>query len=1148
MSVSSTLKLFFSSFLPKAGLIVNISGQKGETMAKRECHVKKEKLPGRELINVVFAWSVQDVLNKGFYRNQVEKIPESFMSKAHYMKSFIPPLLEETHADLFSSTESLAGAPRCKILSVRKPKSYNPATNDLFYKITVERSWRGYVPWVGDLIALTNVKPKCFYDLINPQQSYLVAFVHAANGGNLSILSSKPIEDEEGSRMKETVLFAVRLINLTTNLRIWNALNSELEGKNMNIIEKVLQNNFTNTLLFIPVYVQSSSHTIHVENCTLCSSGENSGVASSCIRDTLPSFSLNDSQEAAVLSCIHTMGCCHQPTVKLIWGPPGTGKTKTVGFLLYTLLRMKCRTLTCAPTNIAVLEVAGRVLSSAVDLYGYEGYGMGDIVLFGNQKRMTIEDHNELLHVFLDNRVNILVRCFGPSGWDSSLESMISLLEHMEEQFRLWLQDDNEEDEDDEKINTIQEREEKKNNQSNTETRSKKIWKEIEKADVQALKENENRKKQKARCDPLTYGKSLRRRFKSTSERLKFCIVNLYSHLPTSFIPLEVMKNMMRALDLVESLEILLHRFSVATKQSKQARKECKDVGSRFDNHMQLWNVVKDCLNRLRLLPQTFALPRLKSRFAIKKFCLTNACLIFCTVSSSAKLHIKGLAPLRFLVIDEAAQLKECESTIPLQLPGLLHAILIGDERQLPAMVNSKISEKARFGRSLFERLIKIGCKKHLLNIQYRMHPSISLFPNTEFYGRRILDGPNVTETGYRREFLKGKMFGSYSFINIAHGKEDFDEHRSCINFVEVAVVAEIVGSLFKEFLAAKKKVSVGVISPYAAQVSAIQEKIGKGISDSHSDFSVNVRAVDGFQGGEEDVIIISTVRSNDKGSVGFVSNRQRANVALTRARHCLWILGNAASLVRSDSIWKKLVNDAKDRQCFHNADEDKNLAQAITASLIELGQHDVLLQTDSLLFQNARWKVCFSNDFRRSMARVRKVGICKEVLSLLAKLSNGWRPSRKKRNQIVHKGICGPLLEQHKVGEQLHLVWTVDIHCENSFYLQVLQVWGILPSSDIPKLAMNLDTLFRNYTEELMNCCLYKCKEGKLVVPMRWPVETNSFSDASCSEADVVQFSKLLTLLSLKDKSSTKTMEAEKESVNVKPSDYICRVDDDAR
>jgi len=90
------------------------------------------------------------------------------------------------------------------------------------------------------------------------------------------------------------------------------------------------------------------------------------------------------------------------------------------------------------------------------------------------------------------------------------------------------------------------------------------------------------------------------------------------------------------------------------------------------------------------------------------------------------------------------------------------------------------------------------------------------------------------------------------------------------------------------EFTRTQKKVSIGIISPYTAQVFEIQEKVKQYTSASDTDFSVSVRSIDGFQGGEEDIIIISTVRSNGSGNVGFLSNRQRANVAMTRARYSL--------------------------------------------------------------------------------------------------------------------------------------------------------------------------------------------------------------------------------------------------------------------
>ncbi|GKA71175.1 UvrD-like helicase, ATP-binding domain, P-loop containing nucleoside triphosphate hydrolase [Tanacetum coccineum] len=94
-------------------------------------------------------------------------------------------------------------------------------------------------------------------------------------------------------------------------------------------------------------------------------------------------------------------------------------------------------------------------------------------------------------------------------------------------------------------------------------------------------------------------------------------------------------------------------------------------------------------LRTLQILLKGLALPCFSNKYAIKQFCFQRASVIFCTTSSSYKLHAVNMEPLNILIIDEAAQLKEAESTIPLQLSGMKHAILIGDERQLPAMVHS---------------------------------------------------------------------------------------------------------------------------------------------------------------------------------------------------------------------------------------------------------------------------------------------------------------------------------------------------------------------------------------------------------------------------------------------------------------------------
>ncbi|KAF3457710.1 hypothetical protein FNV43_RR02368 [Rhamnella rubrinervis] len=903
--------------------------------------VKKEReIAGRGLIDCVFSWSLKDVLNNKLYKHKVSKIPKTFSSVREYKKSFILPLLEETHADLLSSMETISRAPSCEIVSVKR---ITKVSKDFLYSVVLKRSSEEVKdagtynePQSRDIIAITSVRPKRAGDLERAEMSYVIALVQSVKEDltTLRLLSSKPISVVEHNKKdsKSGTLFAVNLINLTTNIRIWEALKPDMEEQNINVIQRVLQPNF-----------------VDVENCDMCRrlSKQKRNAAYSNMMAIIRSSELNESQEAAVLSCINTKECRHQNSVKLIWGPPGTGKTNTVGFLLHSLLKMKCRTLTCAPTNTAVLEVTERLLKKVEESLECNTYGLGDIVLFGHGERMQIVDHDDLLDVFLDHRVDRLVECFvSSSSWKVNLVSMIGLLNKPEMQYRLYLNNRQGHGyEEEKKKNEVSDNGEDTNKNQSEETRYKsskdrKGKKEGKELIVQSLNENKGKKKvedmlylkekkqpkneekkNKKRDDPLTFEEFIKRKFNCIEKRLVLYITDLYTHLPTFIISLEIAKTMATALESLKSFRM-------------QFDKEVLSSGEPGGCFRKLSFARKNCLDVLKSLPQQFPVPEFSGREEIEQFCLKNACLIFCTVSSSAKLYTEGMTPFELLVIDEAAQLKECESTIPLQLPGVQHAILIGDEKQLPAMVKSKISTEAEFGRSLFERLALLGHKKHLLNVQHRMHPSISLFPNREFYKNHISDGQNVKGKSYNRRFLHGRMYGPYSFINVAHGKEEFDNKHSLKNMVEVAVISAIIAKLYKGSIETKKKVRVGVISPYKAQVYAIQEKVNTYGNNNNSDFTVSVRSVDGFQGGEEDVIIISTVRCNEKGSVGFLSNHQITNVGLTRARHCLWILGHAETLMRSGSIWKKLVVDAKNRKCFHNADEDKNLAHAITAAL----------------------------------------------------------------------------------------------------------------------------------------------------------------------------------------------------------------------
>ncbi|RHN56797.1 putative P-loop containing nucleoside triphosphate hydrolase [Medicago truncatula] len=451
----------------------------------------------RRLLDIVLSWPLEDVLNENLYKHKVHKIPETFKSATDYKNSFIPLLCEETRTDLSSSLSGVSRAPICEIKKVIKSKQLQlPKAQKHFkqfrHKIQLKSTFYSvedggdYEPGSGDLIAFTNIRPKSLDDLNTLKSPYHIGYVDRPKkrfSDMVSVLSSKCLktdtEHDFGNR-EEPKLYAVYLMNMTTNLRISNALNSPSEGEHLNIIKTVL-----------------GPHLISGENCQNCLSEENCQASFTKEDMIIRSQKLNESQEDAVSSSANMINCNHS-NVKLIWGPPGTGKTKTVACLLFSLLELKTRTLTCAPTNTAVLQVAIRLHRLVMDSLELETYGLGDIVLFGNSKRMKLSSHPGLVDIFLDNRVENLKRCFDSNiGWETNLRSMIRLLKSMEK-FTL-------------------------------------------------------RKKYRA-----VFAFIYKQKFVEQREKLKLLMQTLYTHMPKSFISLETVKKMLQALDLLRSLGISL--------------------------------------------------------------------------------------------------------------------------------------------------------------------------------------------------------------------------------------------------------------------------------------------------------------------------------------------------------------------------------------------------------------------------------------------------------------------------------------------------------------------------------------------------------------------------------------------------------------
>ncbi|GJT86440.1 hypothetical protein Tco_1068157 [Tanacetum coccineum] len=205
------------------------------TMSKQ----KQKKPLCRKLqgfLDVVFSWSLHDILNKDLYKYQVEELPLTFSSTAQYMDSFTYHLYEETHADLLSQLAGIFRAPVSSIYDVQRLPT--GGHKELMYQMTL--AGMKYEPKVGDLVALTEVKPKRINDLDRPNSPFLIAYVTKIidqSPTRVQVLSSNVIESNSFEEKEQLKSFVVYLTNLTTNMRIWQALKP---SGNMNVIQRTL--------------------------------------------------------------------------------------------------------------------------------------------------------------------------------------------------------------------------------------------------------------------------------------------------------------------------------------------------------------------------------------------------------------------------------------------------------------------------------------------------------------------------------------------------------------------------------------------------------------------------------------------------------------------------------------------------------------------------------------------------------------------------------------------------------------------------------------------------------------------------------------------------------------------------------------------
>eukprot|EP00760_Papus_ankaliazontas_P009431 PhM_4_TR14077/c6_g2_i1/m.60764/K14326/UPF1, RENT1; regulator of nonsense transcripts 1 len=269
------------------------------------------------------------------------------------------------------------------------------------------------------------------------------------------------------------------------------------------------------------------------------------------------------------------------------------------------------------------------------------------------------------------------------------------------------------------------------------------------------------------------------------------------------------------------------------------------------------------------------------------------------------------LSMLRFkhVLVDESTQACEPESLIPLVL-GCRQVVFVGDHCQLGPVVMCREASNAGLGRSLFERLVLLGVRPHRLQIQYRMHPAIAEFPANTFYEGTLQNGVTHEDRYMEEHYFPWPTPTRPMFFYNNIGQEEFSgSGTSYLNRTEAALVEKCVTQLLRTGVTPD---NIGIVTPYEGQRAYVVNFLQRnGAMPSELYKRIEVCSVDAFQGREKQYIILSCVRSNEHQGIGFLNDARRLNVALTRAKCGIIIIGNARVLSR-DPLWHCLVSHYK--------------------------------------------------------------------------------------------------------------------------------------------------------------------------------------------------------------------------------------------
>jgi ATP-dependent RNA/DNA helicase IGHMBP2 len=307
---------------------------------------------------------------------------------------------------------------------------------------------------------------------------------------------------------------------------------------------------------------------------------------------------------------------------------------------------------------------------------------------------------------------------------------------------------------------------------------------------------------------------------------------------------------------------------------------------------------------------------------------LSRVQVITCTLVSSANRVIRHLQ-YDTVFIDEAAQALEPGCWVPITRAN--RVVLAGDHFQLPPTVKSEKAERLGLSRTLFEKCIERQPEVAImLKTQYRMHHHIMTFSNQRFYGGELEAHESVHFSDlhhFNPAFTEGMAVEYVDTAGCGFSERSFSETSSVANPEEGDLLLKHLQNLLEQFPATDPEngtetpLKVGIISPYRAQINYLKDQVEQipQLHDMANQKRLTIGTVDGFQGQERDIIYISMVRSNERSEIGFLADIRRMNVAMTRARKKLVIVGDSATL-SSDPFYQEFVQYTEDINAYRSA------------------------------------------------------------------------------------------------------------------------------------------------------------------------------------------------------------------------------------